>query len=298
MIDRMRSHAASHSDSLRDYGFTGDPLRPVSAGYFGHLVWAGIEGSSGDGAPPAPPTGLTARAGSGSVALDWTDNDEDDLAGYGVYRSTTAGGPYTRVNAEMLTTSSYTDSGLTNGTTYHYVVRAIDDSSKVGESSSEASATPSAPVSRTYSPAGYMRTFGTVYNGLGALSRLLTNDSRRVEIKAVRSGAAYVAEIQPYVAITAVERSRLRKVAIAHDGNASGSSMLSTLAIYNHSTSQWETLDGPRRGVTGDRRFDWSNDVSPTDYVSATGEIRLSVKATATSSIRTRTDFVRFVVDY
>jgi len=32
--------------------------------------------------------------------------------------------------------------------------------------------------------------------------------------------------------------------------------------------------------------------------VSATGEVRLSVKATATSSIRTRTDFVRFVVDY
>jgi len=46
-----------------------------------------------DGTPPATPSGLTAAAGAGQVALDWADNAETDLAGYNVYRSTTSGGP-------------------------------------------------------------------------------------------------------------------------------------------------------------------------------------------------------------
>jgi len=298
VIDQMRSQAASHSASTPSYGFEGDPLRPIAGRYFGHLARVGVEEVASDGSPPAAPTGLEARAGDASVALDWADNGESDLAGYDVYHSTTAGGPYAKLNTTPVTTSAYTDAGLTNGTTYHYVVRAVDSSDAVSEPSNEASVTPSPPVVKDLSPVGYTLAFGKVYDGRGALSRLLTRDDKRVEIEAVRPGSNYVAEVQPYASITAGERSALRKVAVSYEGNASGSGTSTTVAIYNHSAARWETIDGPLKGATKDRKVEWSNTAAPTDYVSLTGEIRLSVRGSASASFRTRTDFVRFSTEY
>ncbi len=96
----------------------------------------------GDTTPPSSPTGLASTGGDGSVSLDWNDNGEADLAGYTVYRGTSSGGPYNAVNGTLLATSQFTDSGLTNGTTYWYVVTASDDSGNESANSNEASATP------------------------------------------------------------------------------------------------------------------------------------------------------------
>jgi len=93
--------------------------------------------------PPAAPAGLTASRGDGQVSLDWNDNGESDLAGYNVYRSTTPGAGYVKVNGTLLAGSNYLDSGLTNGTTYYYVVTAVDTGSNQSGYSSEVSATPS-----------------------------------------------------------------------------------------------------------------------------------------------------------
>jgi hypothetical protein len=97
-----------------------------------------------DTEPPAAPASLTATAGPGSVSLDWLDNGEPDLASYSVYRSTTAGSGHALI-AEELTSSQYTDTGLTGGTTYYYVVTAKDASGNESDQSNEASATPSDP---------------------------------------------------------------------------------------------------------------------------------------------------------
>ncbi|MES2476596.1 MAG: LamG-like jellyroll fold domain-containing protein [Verrucomicrobiota bacterium] len=90
--------------------------------------------------PPAAPTGLIASAGNGSVSLNWADNTEPDLASYTVYRSTTNGSGHASI-ASGLTASAYTDNTATNGTTYYYVVKAVNPD---GESpaSAQASATP------------------------------------------------------------------------------------------------------------------------------------------------------------
>lgn len=96
-----------------------------------------------DATPPAAPTGLTATAGDGSVSLDWDDNAEPDLDSYNVKRSTTSGGPYTQI-ATGVATSAYTDNTVTNGTTYYYVVTAVDTSTNESANSTEASATPEA----------------------------------------------------------------------------------------------------------------------------------------------------------
>lgn len=99
----------------------------------------------GDTTPPAPPTGLVASAGNAVVNLDWSDNGEADLAGYNIYRGTTSGGPYSQINGALVAGSSYSDTTVSNGTTYYYVVTAVDTNANESGNSNQASATPQAP---------------------------------------------------------------------------------------------------------------------------------------------------------
>jgi hypothetical protein len=87
--------------------------------------------------PPAAPTGLTATAGNGQVSLTW--NASVGATSYNVYSSTTNGGPYTEITS--VATTSYTNTGLTNGTTYYYVVTAVSSGGTSGNSN-QASAMP------------------------------------------------------------------------------------------------------------------------------------------------------------
>ena len=90
--------------------------------------------------PGLPPTGLNAMPGDAQVSVSWTASA--GAAGYNLKWATVSGGPYTNVATAVMTTS-YTDTGLTNGTTYYYVVSAVN---AAGESanSGQAGATPSA----------------------------------------------------------------------------------------------------------------------------------------------------------
>jgi fibronectin type 3 domain-containing protein len=92
--------------------------------------------------PPPTPTGLAATAGNASVALAWTASS--GATSYDVYRSTTSGGEGTTPVATTASTS-YTDTGLTNGTTYYYKVSAVNGGGTSAQSS-EVSAKPSASL--------------------------------------------------------------------------------------------------------------------------------------------------------
>lgn len=85
---------------------------------------------------PAAPTGLSATASNAQVALAW--NASTGATSYNVKRSATTGAETLLTN---VATASFTDSGLTNGITYYYVVSAM---LPAGESanSTEVSATP------------------------------------------------------------------------------------------------------------------------------------------------------------
>jgi hypothetical protein len=74
------------------------------------------------------PAGLTGSSGSATVVLDWSDQVADF---YTVSRSETSGGPYDQV-ATNITTSTYSDTTVSAGTTYYYVVSATE--STYGES--------------------------------------------------------------------------------------------------------------------------------------------------------------------
>jgi len=88
---------------------------------------------------PAAPTGLTATAGNTQVSLAWSGSA--GASSYNVYRGTTAGGESTTAIATGVTTTSFTNTGLTNGTQYFYKVKAVNSAGTSGYSN-EASATP------------------------------------------------------------------------------------------------------------------------------------------------------------
>jgi len=102
---------------------------------------SGGGGGGGGGGPtvPAAPSGLQATAGSAQVSLTWSASS--GATSYNVKRATTTGGPYTTIASPA--TTNYTDTGLTNGTAYYYVVSAVNSA---GESanSAQVSATPAA----------------------------------------------------------------------------------------------------------------------------------------------------------
>ena len=97
-----------------------------------------------DRTPPAAPTGLAAAQVPGPVTLTWADGQEPDLAGYALYRSPTAGGPYTRVNTMLLLArAAFIDRSAPAGAPSYYVLRSVDSSGNEGPPSAEISAQPS-----------------------------------------------------------------------------------------------------------------------------------------------------------
>jgi fibronectin type 3 domain-containing protein len=63
------------------------------------------------------------------------------VVGYYVYRSTTSGSGYTKLNAgSVAPTTTYTDSTVKSGMTYYYVVTAVDGSGTESSYSNQASA--------------------------------------------------------------------------------------------------------------------------------------------------------------
>lgn len=73
--------------------------------------------------PPPAPASLTATGGSKQVALSWTASA--GATGYAVLRGAASGGPYP-TQAGTPTSTAFTDTGLSDGTAYFYVVRATN----------------------------------------------------------------------------------------------------------------------------------------------------------------------------
>ena len=129
----------------------------------------GAGGGGGKNLNP-PVQGLTAIAGNAQITLNW--NAYPGATSYNVARSTTSGGECPAgcnyINTRNPTSAtSYTDVGLINGTTYHYVVNA-NYSGGFSGLSKEASATPSGPstsVAVTVDIFSNSHAMGLIYGG-------------------------------------------------------------------------------------------------------------------------------------
>jgi outer membrane protein assembly factor BamB len=87
--------------------------------------------------PPDPPSNLTATARHGKVVLNWTASPTGNTTGYVLAYGPTAGAAGPGVNVGKVTTTTVT--GLTNGVSYTFVLRAVDSDNDLSTSVSVSS---------------------------------------------------------------------------------------------------------------------------------------------------------------
>jgi hypothetical protein len=88
-----------------------------------------ISGALQIGSNASNPSVSVALSGTGStvqhsVDVNWAASTST-VAGYDVYRGTLSGGPYSRINSTLITGLTYTDSTVSSGANYYYVVTAV-----------------------------------------------------------------------------------------------------------------------------------------------------------------------------
>ncbi|MGB7746448.1 MAG: FN3 associated domain-containing protein [Verrucomicrobiia bacterium] len=129
------------------YGVT---IAPDGSVYVTENYWSVIRKVTGSSIkpplyPPLAPENLVATPGYGQVILTWTASASPGVTNYNIKRATISGGSggaYTNNIIGSTSGTSYTDTGVDDGTTYYYVVSAVSSTVGEGPNSSEASATP------------------------------------------------------------------------------------------------------------------------------------------------------------
>ncbi len=96
-----------------------------------------------DTQPPGAPAGLRAVGRDKLISLGWKPNSEADLAGYKIYRSTTALTGFTLLR--QAETPALQDQGLQNRQTYYYKISAFDTAGNESATSDVIAGTPVAP---------------------------------------------------------------------------------------------------------------------------------------------------------
>ncbi|WP_051939904.1 extracellular catalytic domain type 1 short-chain-length polyhydroxyalkanoate depolymerase [Phaeacidiphilus oryzae] len=124
-------------------------LNTICSSYYTAQFFGLAQGGGGGGTGGlAAPTGVTVTGTTGSSAsLSW--NAVSGAAGYDVYRNGTL------VTSSPVTATSYTDSGLSGGTTYSYTVAAVDSSGTVGTRSTAVSATTTGGAAQCFTDNNY-----------------------------------------------------------------------------------------------------------------------------------------------
>jgi fibronectin type 3 domain-containing protein len=125
---------------------TGASETPSITQATGNQVLIGFVAKVAPEVPPEAPTGLSVTSDIGIVMLNWNNNTEPDLAGYNVYRSTTSGSGYVKLNSSLLASSDYNDVNVANNITYYYVVAAVDRVGLESVYSDQISGTPRIPA--------------------------------------------------------------------------------------------------------------------------------------------------------
>lgn|GEM_PF-6686677 len=78
------------------------------------------------GTAPSKPTGFSVTNQSGKVKLTWNANPESNISGYNIYRDTTGYSGYQKMNAAIVTGTTYEDTLVTAYHTYYYKITAVN----------------------------------------------------------------------------------------------------------------------------------------------------------------------------
>lgn len=113
-------------------------FRPSSAGSASGSIL--LTDASGNTLLSIPMSGTGVNTVAHSVDLSWTASTST-VAGYRVYRGTASGGPYALLTSSLVPSTSFVDSSVTSGSSYFYVVTAVDASNDESAYSNQAAAT-------------------------------------------------------------------------------------------------------------------------------------------------------------
>ncbi len=207
---------ASQGDSIVGHSYTyNDTTAQANTLYYykvelrpstGSAIQIGpVTATSVDKTAPDAPT-IVATGGNGQISLAISGgNNDGDLDGYKIYRSSNQSGPFTLLT-NSLVGPSYVDTSVINGFTYYYRALAFDTAGNISDLSNTDDATPTVPAnSSTYIVAFEdMRGAGNNdwdYNDFVSriYSSFTVNGSNQVtkitiHIEALSRGAGYVHE--------------------------------------------------------------------------------------------------------
>jgi fibronectin type 3 domain-containing protein len=99
----------------------------VAVDIYGQVSAAATISATRPATAPAAPTGLTAVPSVKSVTLSWTANGESNLAGYEVFRATSANGAYKQLNTGVQTGTTFVDTTAPAGVVSYYKVEAVNN---------------------------------------------------------------------------------------------------------------------------------------------------------------------------
>jgi hypothetical protein len=126
---------------------------------------------------PSGPTNLTWTSGSGSVTLHWTASSSGGPTSYSIYRGTKSDGEATTPVASVSgTTTTYTNTGLTNASSYFYMV-AANNAAGVSPDSNEIIATPGVTLPGGTNLAFNQPTYASSIQGTGYPATAATDDN-------------------------------------------------------------------------------------------------------------------------
>lgn len=94
--------------------------------YFQSMDSRVIEVEAKDISPPGPPTGLVSIRGKDFISLSWDESQEEDLAGYKVWRREEGQEEYLLLTPEIIRENTFTDTDVKKNKKYIYSVTALD----------------------------------------------------------------------------------------------------------------------------------------------------------------------------
>lgn len=244
-------------------------------------------------APPPAPVSLavTAVTGGGALDLAWAPGSGLSPSSYRILRSTTAGGPYQPVSNSVTTQAR--DAGLVNGTTYFYVIAALDVFGNASVFSNEASGTPldqTAPVVDLHYPTRP----GRLYTTGEAFTTVVAQTEAGAAVTLRRNGAT-VGQTQ------ALATRQVNTIALETDDNRVQLSPDGRYALYQSIDRQLRLYDftnGANVVIVTLPNFDtarpmWSADGRQVLYIerdSNTGSRFVRAYRVADQSVRNLTD--------
>ncbi len=251
------------------------------------IVFLLLDKQGTDSSAPNAPSALVANLAGSNVNLSWAASGSGDVAGYNVYRSRVASGPFAyKVNSSPVVASNYQDTTAERGYAHYYAVKAIDDDGHESSFSNTASTTlaGSAPVSAAASAVTV--NFGTP-TGDG-VAGLAIADATTFNVAAVSNKVDFHGDFTLPLAQAPTS------FAVYYNGVWSASAKTVRLSLWDWGTSSWVEVVNRTDPTNFPSRLIWGT-VKPaelTKFVNGSFQVKARVSIDAAGSGTLKSDYL------